>query len=50
MAQAPRSNKTATKIAYKVNGVPPNLQRVKPSKRDKWIEERLRSNDNRLVK
>lgn len=50
MAQAPRTNKIATKIAYKVNGIPPNLQRVKPSKRDLWIEERLRMNENRLVR
>ena len=44
-----RTTKKATKIAYKVMGVPAPMT-SKPDKRDQEIEERLRQWDTRLSK
>lgn len=50
MPAAPRPSNKATKIAYKVVGIPPNLQAEKKSKRDKKVNERLIANETRLVR
>ena len=43
MPVAPRNNKKATKIAYKVLGLPRNMELIKKTPYEKEIERRLDS-------
>jgi len=43
MPAAPRSNEKATKIAFKVLGVPKNLELLKKTPREKEIERILKA-------
>lgn len=45
----PRSNKTATKIAYKILGTPPAVA-YKPTERQIYIDKTIQTQDNYRLK